>query len=220
MLHPKFNAWKLDRLVFLTKRSKMLHLAAWVRERGSARAARGNDVEQRDIFYSMMNTADPKTGEHLTSKDLWLEAMMVLIAGSDTTSTAMAGTLHHLLHSPQALAEVTDEVRSQFETAEDITPARVAGCKFVRACIDEAMRLTPPVVHGPPRRVEAGGVEVKGEYFGEGTILQAPIYTLHRNEEYFEAPDEYRPWRWMVEGDGLDRASRAFVPFHVGPYSW
>lgn len=168
-----------------------------------------------------MNTSDPKTGEHLSQKDLWLETMMVLIAGSDTTSTSMAAVLYYLLHSHDALATVTHEVRSQFDSVDAITPAKVSSdCQFVRACCDEAMRLTPPVVHGPPRRVEAGGIQINGDYFAEDTTLMAPLYTMNRNAAFYDAPDDFKPQRWMADDSEAQKARQAFTPFHIGPYSW
>jgi cytochrome P450 len=221
ILQPRFNHYKLDRLLFAFQRPTILKLGAWIQQRSSARAALGNDVKQRDIFQAMMNTPDPKTGEHLSPKDLWLETIMVLIAGSDTTSTSMAAVLYYLLHSPEALSTLAQEVRSQFDSVDAITPSRVSSdCRFVRACCDEAMRLTPPVVHGPPRRVETGGIQVNGDHFVEDTILMAPLYTMNRNAAFFESPDDFKPQRWMVDNSESQRAQQAFTPFHIGPYSW
>jgi len=169
-----------------------------------------------------MNTTDPQTGGSLSAKDIWVESIMILVAGAETTSTAMASVIYYLLHNPDSLSTLTAEVRSRFSSVDEITSSRVAhDCKFVRACIDEALRLSPSVVHGPPRQTEAGGIRINGEHFAEGTVLQAPIYTMHRNEKFFPEPDEYRPQRWMAEeNEGLTQAQQALVPFHVGPHSW
>lgn len=53
-----------------------------IRERSEARTRLGNDIETKDLFYSMMNTADPKTGLHFTNKDLWVESMLLMTAGT------------------------------------------------------------------------------------------------------------------------------------------
>jgi hypothetical protein len=52
-------------------------------ERSDARTRLGNDIEAKDLFYTMMNTADPKTGLHFTKKDLWVESMLLMTAGRD-----------------------------------------------------------------------------------------------------------------------------------------
>lgn len=173
------------------------------------------------MFDAMESTADPKTGKFFSKGDIRQECLMILIAGSDTTSTAMASTIFYLLHNQDALSAVTAEVRNLFNHIDEVTPERVlSDCKFVRACIDEAMRLTPSVVHGSVRRVEEGGITVNGEFFAVDTILGSPIYALHRHPDYFESPDDYKPERWMVEGERLQRLRKVFIPFSTGPHSW
>lgn len=60
----------------------ILAAGTWIRERAEARARLGNDIEQKDMFYTMMNTTDPKTGLAFSQKDLWLESMLLLAAGT------------------------------------------------------------------------------------------------------------------------------------------
>jgi cytochrome P450 len=79
-----------------------------------------------------------------------------------------------------------------------------------------------------PREVCVGGLSVMGHHFSSGTIVGVPTYTLHHNEQYFEAPFEYRPERWISKdprksnnsesGESeLSRSRGAFVPFGIGP---
>lgn len=63
-----------------------------VREFCDARTRIGNDIEKKDLFYYMMNTADPKTGNRFTSKDLWVESMLLMTAGK-TRSIHVRGKL-------------------------------------------------------------------------------------------------------------------------------
>lgn len=57
-----------------------------IRERSEARTRLGNDIERKDLYYHMMNTADPKTGAHFTPKELWVESMLLITAGTTTPS--------------------------------------------------------------------------------------------------------------------------------------
>ena len=52
-----------------------------IREKSEARTRLGNEIKTKDLFYTMMNTADPKTGLHFTQKDLWVESMLLMTAG-------------------------------------------------------------------------------------------------------------------------------------------
>jgi len=211
----------LETLYMIYHKALMLRLRSWVVKASRDRETTDIAAHRNDLYDAMRKTADPKTGEHFTLRDVWQECFMILIAGSDTTSTALSNTIFHLLHNPSAIAAINQEVRSTFARAEEITPDRVSSdCKFVRACIDEAMRLNPPVAHGPLRQVGPGGISINGEDFEEGTRLTAPIYLIHRHPDYFDHPNDYMPRRWMVEGEMLHRQRKAFVPFGIGPHNW
>lgn len=152
-----------------------------------------------------------------------------IIAGSDTTSTAMAATLFYLVRSSRALAKATEEIRSKFTDVEEISHGPTLGsCTYLRACIDEAMRLSPSVGGALPREVLAGGITVDGQSMPAGTVIGTPHYAIHHNEAYFPSPFEYVPERWLVGAvnpltgrttteDDVALAQSAFCPFSVGP---
>ncbi len=134
----------------------------------------------------------------------------------------MAATLFYLVRHPEALARVTAEVRSAFAAVEDISqgPA-LAGCTYLRACIDEAMRLSPSVGGLLPREVLAGGMAICGEVVPEGTIVGTPHYAIHHNTAYYPEPFAFVPERWIAGGSVSDAdvacAQAAFCPFSIGP---
>ena len=140
----------------------------------------------------------------------------------------MSATIFHLLHNPEALNTLTDEIRSCFEKEEDICIGnQLTSCTFLRACITESLRLSPPVAGIPTRRVLAGGINVDGHQIPEGTIVGTSIYTIHHDERYYPRPFKFEPERWQ-EGEkcggsptsqhaNLKLAQAAFCPFSVGP---
>jgi cytochrome P450 len=147
-----------------------------------------------------------------------------IIAGSDTTSTAMAATLFYLVRHPAALAKVTAEVRSTFSSIEDIHQgAQLTSCTYLRACIDEAMRLSPSVGGLLPREVLGGGMTIDGEHVPAGTVVGTPHYAIHHHTDYYPEPFAYRPERWIVDKeagvteDDVALAQSAFCPFSIGP---
>ncbi|KAJ5931856.1 hypothetical protein N7516_006345 [Penicillium verrucosum] len=87
------------------------------------------------------------------------------------------------------------------------------------------MRLVPEVPNISPRCVQTGGITVGGEYIPERTVIGASIYTLMRNGDYFQKPDDYWPERWFVnpeagiDSEALARAQKVVCPFGVGPRS-
>ena len=141
----------------------------------------------------------------------------------------MAATLFYLVRNPAALAKATGEVRPKFRDVEEIHQGPVLNsCTYLRACIDEAMRLSPSVGGLLPREVLAGGMTIDGESIPEGIVVGTPHYAIHHNAEYYPMPFSYTPERWMVGAQhpvtgytmtdvDVSRAQSAFCPFSIGP---
>ena len=92
----------------------------------------------------------------------------VLIAGSETTATMLSGVTYMLLKNPEALKKVTDEVRTTFTSASEITLTSVNVLTYMLACLNESLRSYPPVPFGMPRQVPPGGAHILGRYIPEG----------------------------------------------------
>lgn len=208
------------------------------------RIDREYDSEKTDLFQSMMEAKDPKRGQEFGLKELWIESMLLLIAGvsqrnlsadngvtphiltapggSDSTSTAMAATFFYLAHHSSALDQVVTELKAAFAERDDIVSGtKLDSCKYLQACLNEAMRLVPSVPNVLPRYVLPGGIAVDGEYLPEGTIVGCCQYALNRHPDYFTEPNSFRPERWLCDerntiGD-VELARRAFSPFSTGP---
>jgi len=124
----------------------------------------------------------------------------------------------------QAYNKVTGEVRRKFTDIEDICSGpMLSSCTYLRACIDEAMRLSPSVGGLLPREVLAGGLNVDDHYVPEGIVVGTPHYALHHNAEYYPDPFNYHPERWIIDsrtGVGekdVELAHSAFCAFSIGP---
>ncbi|PYH73174.1 cytochrome P450 [Aspergillus vadensis CBS 113365] len=221
LFQPYFIKFRLDCLLLRQKYKEILAAARWTRSQSAARMEVGNNSEQKDIFNAMLNARDKKTGLQFTRKDLGLESMLLLVAGSDTTATALSATLYYIIHDSNILAHLTRVIRMTFPAESSITASSVLAspdCSVLRACINEAMRLTPPAPNLLPRKVLSGGMEVDGIYVPAGTIVGVAAYTVHRNETYFHDADRFEPGRWLDGNEtSQQKMQMAFVPFSVGP---
>jgi cytochrome P450 len=153
-------------------------------------------------------------------------ACILTVTGSDSTSTGLSAVIFYLLHNPAALSRVVEEVRSIFSNEEDIRLGQqLNSCRYLRGCINEALRLAPPVTGLAPRCVLPGGIAIGNKHFPEGTIVGTPIYTIHHNEAYFPDPFLFKPERWIVNPelgyteDVVKLAHSAFFAFSTGPSS-
>jgi cytochrome P450 len=94
--------------------------------------------------------------------------------------------------------------------------------RYLRACIDESLRLTPPTPGLIPRLVMKGGVVIEGQPIPAGTEVGVAAYTIHLNPAYYPRPFEFLPERWLEESDNesaLTLARSAFAAFSTGRHS-
>lgn len=180
---------------------------------------------RKDMFHYFFQAKDPETGgPAYSADDLWQEALLLIIAGSDTSSTTLAGTVFYLTRHPRVYARLVQEVRTTFQTADEIrSGTKLSGCHYLRACLNESMRMSPPAPNDMTREVMPGGLEVDGMHVPGGTQIGTGTYSLHHNESVFPDPFVYRPERWIVDeekgvsADDVARAESAFAPFSTGP---
>lgn len=72
-----------------------------------------------------------------------------------------------LLKNPETLKKLREEVRQSFKSEDEITFNSTNNLPYLKACIDEALRLYPPTAGGLPRRVPEGGATIAGSYVPE-----------------------------------------------------
>ncbi|KAG4259345.1 cytochrome P450 4A5 [Fusarium proliferatum] len=172
-------------------------------------------------------TVDPATGKKLISSELKSDASLLLAAGSDAMSNAIAGIMFYLARHDFARDRAAAEVRHQFASADDIIQGPgLATCTYVEACILESMRMAPPVATSPLERVTLGnGIEVDGHWFPAGITLGVCFYALNFNETIHKEPYRFWPERWLSSEDGATNAFTAedvqqsksnFFPFSAG----
>ncbi|KAK4235457.1 isotrichodermin C-15 hydroxylase [Achaetomium macrosporum] len=180
-----------------------------------------------DILNHLINNKDDETGTVYSQNELLGEATLLMMAGSDTSSTTINTALFYLANHPRVLKKLEKELLKSFPKLADIHPNTAESCKYLRACLDEAMRLCPSMPSSIPRVVDEGGIQVVGEDIPAGLWVSVPHFTLFRNAKYFPRPHDYVPERWIVgEGEGEGVGSRAedvklaqtvFSPFSIGP---
>lgn len=103
---------------------------------------------------------------------------MEILVGSDTTATALSAALFYLARNPSALATLQNEIRTAFTSLDAIVGGKeLTECHFLRACIDEAMRLAPPVPGLLPREVVGKeGITIDGVFLPCGVRPSSPRY--------------------------------------------
>ncbi|KAF2087755.1 cytochrome P450 [Saccharata proteae CBS 121410] len=220
---PLFAYLKLDRIIFPRMSTRQTRFRRSCQTMANDRMSNPASASKRDVFGNVIAAVDPETGTGFPIQELWSESILLIVAGSDTSSTVLAALSFYLAKNPAIQRRAAEEVRGKFGGAGEIrTGAALSGCVFLRACLDEAMRMSPPVGGAMWRTVQKGGARVGGEGVGEGMDVGTGTYAVMHNETYFPDPFTYNPDRWIVSEKGnpkesVERARAVFAPFSIGP---
>lgn len=93
-----------------------------------------------------------------------MDASVLVVAGAETTATTLSAVTYLLLSNPSKMSKLLAEVRGTFKHDSEITIATVNQLDFMLACLNEAMRLFPPIPIGLPRIVPGQGRSIGGHY--------------------------------------------------------
>jgi cytochrome P450 len=176
------------------------------------RHQRGEKLD--DFFTSLMEN---KSGmpNNLEWGEIVAEMSAILNAGSDTTAIALTNVMYNLVRNPRCLQRLREEVDSVLDDDETISPhEKVRHLPYLRACLDESLRIIPPSSFGLPRRTPPEGATILGEWIPGDTSVSIPAYVAHRDEKIFTEPESYIPERWLRED--AREMQPSFIPFSAG----
>jgi unspecific monooxygenase len=170
-------------------------------------AGKNEGAPPRDLFDLMGAARDPETGEAFSDEQLGDQIATMILAGHETTATALLWSLYLLALDPATQEELAAEVQgASVNGALDIERL-----KFTRAVVDETMRLYPPAFL--IARSAAGPDSIAGMPVKKNDIVLVAPWLLHRHEKLWRDPGAFMPSRFMT-GTPPDRF--AYLPFGVG----
>jgi cytochrome P450 len=170
-------------------------------------AGKNEGAPPRDLFDLMGAARDPETGAAFTDEQLGDEVATMILAGHETTATALFWSLYLLALDPATQEELASEAQAAaIDGALDIERL-----KFTRAVVDETMRLYPPAFL--IARAAAGADTIAGFPVKKHDVVLIAPWLLHRHEKLWRDPNAFIPQRFMT-GTPPDRF--AYLPFGVG----
>ncbi|MFT5355846.1 MAG: cytochrome P450, partial [Polyangiales bacterium] len=190
-----FSPWgRYLRLRSEIQRALMSHIAA---------SRRDPKLESRHDILSMLLLARDEDGEPLADDEVHDELITMLIAGHETTATALSWTMHRLTRHPDVLRRAVAEIDA---TGNDTT----APLPYLDAVIRESLRIHP-VVPGVGRVLEKpftlGGYELP-----PGIMIGCSIILAHTNENVWPDAESFKPERFLDHRPPPD----AYFPFGGG----
>ena len=135
--------------------------------------AQSADAQRNDFMAYVLRYNDEKG---MTIPEIEQTFRVLVVAGSETTGTALSGILGSLLQNPAIMKQFANEILHAFQDASEICAQRVGSLPYLNAVIEEGLRLCPPVALGMPRVVPADGAEVSGQWLPGGVSKRTPYF--------------------------------------------
>jgi len=158
-------------------------------------------LEERQDIMALLLRARDEEGNGMSDRALRDQLMTLLMAGHETTATALAWTFERLVRHPEAMARLTEEARAGGTDA------------YAAAVVTEALRARPPIPFIARRLTapfELGGYEIP-----RGVRLVPLVVTVHHRGDLYPQPGAFRPERfldarpetyeWLPFGGGIRR---------------
>lgn len=200
----------------------------WFRMRGTTRKHLGYAREGRDLLNTiieerissgeqvndlldMLLEARYEDGTAMSREQLIDEVLILFTAGHETTANVLTYVLYLLAKHPEQQEKLYQEAGQA--TMKASPGERIHASAFARQCIEEAMRLYPPVY--VIDRVAKEADEIGGIHLEPGALVLMSIYELHRSETLWEDAGSFRPGRFAPDL-GTSYSSHYF-PFGAGP---
>ena len=180
------------------------------------------EVDHQDMMASF-------TAHGLNETDLVAEALLQILAGADTTATAIRATMLHIITHPVVYKTLQAEIEQAFQSSRASSPviqeAETQDLKYLQAVIREGLRIWPPVTGLLSKVVPEAGdkVEVDGKmmFIPGGTNIGWCVWGITMNKEIFGVDASiFRPERWLInDTEKLSRMNKTVdLVFGYGKY--
>lgn len=162
--------------------------------RVTKRLEKGRTSEGVDL-WTLVLEQEEKGRPGLTRDEMDSNSSLFMLAGTETTATLLSGLTYFLLMNEDKMKKLVKEVRTSFQSSEDISMDVLQGLPYLNACMKEALRRYPPVPVGLPHLTPKQGSTICGHYVPPGvswTALRAEeIVLMHFLDLRFSSPSSH-----------------------------
>ncbi|KAM0298168.1 hypothetical protein HYE67_001208 [Fusarium culmorum] len=173
-----------------------------------------NPKEHRDMIGSFI-------ARGLLQHEVESEILMQILAGADTTATAIRATVLYIISTPRVIEKMRAEIDQARPSLPVITDSEARAMPYLQAVVKEGLRIHPPVVGLMSKEVPAGGDTFKGKYLPGGTKIGYCAWGIFRRRDIWgEDADEFRPERWLESSEDQLRLMEGTIELVFGYGRW
>lgn len=175
---------------------------------------------QNSIFHIALSPNEKKAQYQPSLHELTGDAVLVFLAGTDTTAHAMIFGIWYALKDPQIWAQLRKDVESVLKNPRDEGfLAELEQLPYLKAFIKESIRFSMGTSCRLPRTVPEGGAILAGRYIAAGARVSFTHYVYNNDPEIFPDSHVFKPERWLGSKDEVDVLEAHMVSFSRGSRS-
>ena len=162
------------------------------------------DPDRTDILNLLMSAQD-ENGQPMNDGELRDELMTLLVAGHETTATAISWAFYWIHKLPEVREKLLVELDSLGENPDSNTIFKLP---YLTAVCNETLRIYPIAMLTFPRKVKTP-ISLCGYQLEAGTIIMGSIYLTHQREDIYPQPEKFNPERFL---------EKQFSPYEFLPF--
>lgn len=167
-----------------------------------------------DLLQMLLDVRYEDSGQPMTEDQVLDEAIILLVAGHETSANGLAWLWYLLARRPEEVARLRAEMQQVLGPGQPPSFPDLPRLPYAQQVVQETLRLYPPV--WVLDRQAAHDDEYNGLPLPKGTLISAYIYGMHHNPAHWDDPETFRPARFGAE-PGRERPAYAYLPFGGGP---
>jgi cytochrome P450 len=226
---PRFGAYLnkiIDCLAYETRKkyfpaaAALMYIVDQCRERISTLSALppSSPELENSIFKLAVHPSKEKGQYVATAQELTGDAVLMFLAGTDTTANALTVATYNVLANPQILSHLRTELDNAMPDISAFYPqAHLKTLPYLRAVIKESLRLSYGTTARLMRIVPPGGATMCGQHVPGGTRVSFSHYLYNNDAGVFTSPADFRPERWL--GADVAELENRMVTFSRGSRS-
>ncbi|XP_054931951.2 cytochrome P450 3A6-like [Dermacentor andersoni] len=186
-------------------------------ERRTGKRPRSEDMIQMILDAQENANCNHAAGQKvktLEDRHVSSNAVVLLIAGFDTTASALSFLMHLVAKHPEEQKKILDELEERFPGVQELSFEQLHELERLDMVVKEALRLYPPVPLMVARRC-IQNTTVLGHFIPAGVNIIAPAWYVHRDPELWREPEKFMPDRFSEE-ESKKRHGAAYFPFGLG----
>ncbi len=157
---------------------------------------------------ALLKQAKDEEGQSLSDVLIRDQLLTFVVAGHDTTATALAWSLYELARHPEVKAQLRQELMTHESSLQTVRTL-----PYLNAVIKEVLRLHPPISMGIRRATE--DLSIDGYLLPKGTSVVFSPYLTHKSSVYWREPDAFKPERFLANNP----ARYQYLPFGAGEHN-